>query len=125
MRDDDTIPGRSMEADLVAWGRIISLETRGRRSGLPRRVSVGFIAEQGDDLVVAASDEHTHWAQNLIAEPRCWVELGGARSRRRAERLGDEERGASVNQLILKYGTPAERLGAGPAFRLTLIESDE
>ena len=125
MTDDDMVPGRSMEADLTAWGRVITLETQGRRSGLPRRVSVGFVSEGGNDLLVAAGDADTHWAQNLIAEPRCRVELAGVRSRRRAELLGDEERRATVNGLILKYGTPAERLGAGPAFRLTLTEHDD
>ena len=35
-----------------------------------------------------------------------------------AERLEGDDHHRAVVALILKYGTPAERLGAGPAFRL-------
>jgi deazaflavin-dependent oxidoreductase (nitroreductase family) len=128
-KDDMTADGldseRSMEADLIAWGRVISLETRGRRSGQPRRVSVGFIEEGAGNLLVAAGSETTHWAQNLIADESCRVELAGVHSERRAERLEGEEHQAAVRELILKYGTPAENLGAGPAFRLTPMERDQ
>lgn len=107
-----------MEADLTAWGKAVTLETTGRRSGLQRRVTVGFVEERGGTLLVAASSTATHWAQNLAAEPRCYVELAGDRRACRAMLLDEPERHAAVAALILKYGTPAERLGAGPAFRL-------
>jgi hypothetical protein len=35
-----------------------------------------------------------------------------------ATRLEPAEANRAVVELILKYGTPAERLGRGPAFRL-------
>ena len=35
-----------------------------------------------------------------------------------AEELPRPEAAAVVRDLILRYGTPAERLGRGPAFRL-------
>jgi hypothetical protein len=31
---------------------------------------------------------------------------------------GDPLRAAAIRDLILRYGTPSERLGAGPVFRL-------
>jgi deazaflavin-dependent oxidoreductase (nitroreductase family) len=107
-----------MEHELAAWGKAIVLEARGRRSGLPRRVTIGF-AESGDDLLVAAASEGSHWARNLDAEPRCHVELRGVRRACRAQRLAGAEAEAAVVALILKYGTPAERLSGGPAFRLS------
>jgi deazaflavin-dependent oxidoreductase (nitroreductase family) len=110
-----------MEDELAAWGKVITLETRGRRSGLPRRVAVGFI-ETPDGLLVAAADDDTQWARNLAADERCHVELAGVRSERRAVALDDAGRDAAVAALILKYGTPSERLGSGPAFRLEPTE---
>lgn len=107
----------SLEEDLAAWGKVIVLETTGRLSGLPRRVNVGFV-ETAAGLLVAASDEETRWARNLLAEPRCHVELAGVRRAYLAVPLPEAERQAAVAALILKYGTPAERLGGGLAFRL-------
>jgi hypothetical protein len=40
-----------------------------------------------------------------------------------AEPLDGPERARAVRELILRYGTPAERLGAGPAFRLRFGET--
>ena len=108
---------RSMESDLVAWGKAIGLETVGRRSGRPRRVTIGFV-EQDGCLLVAAAAAGTHWARNLEAAPRCGVELRGRPRAYRAVRLRGPDRDAAVAALILKYGTPAEGLGGGPAFRL-------
>jgi hypothetical protein len=36
-----------------------------------------------------------------------------------AERIEGENAHRAVRELILRYGTPAERLGQGPVFRLT------
>lgn len=124
MTDHDTGVERSMEADLVRWGRIITLHTLGRRSGRPRRVRIGFVEEPSGDLLVAASDEHVDWAQNLMAQPRCEVERAGVRSPYRAMPLASAERAGAVSALILKYGTPAERLGGGPAFRLAPLTTE-
>jgi deazaflavin-dependent oxidoreductase (nitroreductase family) len=108
---------RPMEDDLAAWGKAITLQTVGRRSGQPRRVTIGFVEDDGALLVAAGSDA-THWALNLLADPACDVELRGQRRTCRAEPLDGAEHDAAVASLILKYGTPAERLGDGPAFRL-------
>jgi len=121
---DEDVPS-SMEADLAAWGKVITLETRGRHSGQPRRVTVGFVEELGAVLLVAAANEASAWARNLIAEPGCHVERDGRRSAYRAIPLVGPARAAVVSALILKYGTPSERLGAGPAFRLLPSIDDE
>jgi hypothetical protein len=121
MVDDRTSRADSLEADLAAWGKALILETRGRSSGLPREVTIGFILGVDEALLVSAADDTAQWAQNLIADARCVVEFDGVRSSRVAEALDGEERRSVIAELILKYGTPAERHGSGPAFRLRTI----
>lgn len=122
MRDERFADDATLEADLVAWGKVIRIETRGRRSGLTRQATIGFVDGDTDALLVAAADDGAHWAQNLIANANCRVERDGVTTDRRAQRLAGDERSAVVAQLILKYGTPSERQGNGPAFRLELAE---
>jgi deazaflavin-dependent oxidoreductase (nitroreductase family) len=117
MDPDGPVPP-SMADDLAAWGKVITLETRGRHSGRPRRVTIGFADEPGGGMLVAAADDATQWARNLAAEPRCQVERDGRRAAYLAAPLTGRARSAAIAALILKYGTPSERLGAGPAFRL-------
>jgi deazaflavin-dependent oxidoreductase (nitroreductase family) len=103
---------------LAGWGRVAIVETMGRHSGLPVRVAVGFIAADGGDLVVAAGSPDADWARNLEASPQCRVTLGERTWEAIAEPLTGDEAAAAVRDLILRYGTPAEGLGRGPAFRL-------
>jgi deazaflavin-dependent oxidoreductase (nitroreductase family) len=112
-------------AELAAWGKVILLETRGRQTARRRVAPVGFVEEPDGCLLVAATDEHTHWARNLMADPRCRVTRDGATEDRRAEPLEEAARSRAVVALILRYGTPAERLGAGPAFRLRRTHAPE
>ncbi len=107
-------------AQLAHWGKVAIVETRGRRSGLPARAAVGFIEEPDGSLLVAAGDPDADWARNLEEEPACRVTVGDEESDRVAEPLDPDEANATVTALILRYGTPAERLGRGPAFRLRL-----
>ena len=107
-----------MEDDLVAGGRVLRLETTGRTSGETRTVAVGYVLDAEGALLVAANDPDTDWALNLLAEPRCVVTLGDDRQGATAELLAGPEHAAAVRELILRYGTPSERLGRGPAFRL-------
>ncbi len=105
---------------LVAAGRVALLETRGRVTGAPLVTPVGFVAEPDGYLLVAASSATTHWARNLLADPHCRVTIGGRTFPAVAEELEREGATKAVRELILKYGTPSESLGAGPAFRLRL-----
>lgn len=109
-----------MEADLADWGKVIRLHTTGRRSGQARTVTIGFVEEPGGSLLVAAASDSTGWAANLRSLPICLVERDGRARRGLAQPLSGTERAEAIARLLLKYGTPAERLGAGPAFRLAL-----
>lgn len=104
---------------LARWGKVALLETRGRRTGRPTRAAVGYVAEAGGALLVAAGSEASDWARNLAAEPACRATVGERMADYVAEPVDEHaERAAALTSLILKYGTPAERLGAGPVFRL-------
>jgi hypothetical protein len=69
-------------------------------------------------MVIAATEPTTNWALNLEADPRCTVTLEGVSFDAHAEVVEGAARNAAITTLILKYGTPAERLGRGPVFRL-------
>jgi len=103
---------------LAAWGVVARIETRGRTSGRPLAVSVGYVAEPDGSLLVAAGEPDADWARNLEADPRCRVTIEDRSTEMTAEPLDGPDGSRAVVSLILKYGTPAERLGRGLAFRL-------
>jgi deazaflavin-dependent oxidoreductase (nitroreductase family) len=107
-----------MEDGLLAAGRVLGLVTRGRRTGRPRPVAVGFIEGPDGEIVIAANTPSTAWALNLLADPRCEVRIGDRRFTAVAEPLDREGHARAVSDLILRYGTPSEGLGRGPSFRL-------
>lgn len=103
---------------LAGWGKVLRLETRGRVSGRPVEVAVGYVEEPDGSFLVAAGSPEADWARNLDAEPACRVAVAGDLRPAIAQPLAGADANRTVRELILKYGTPAERLGAGPAFRL-------
>lgn len=107
-----------MEEDLVAWGRVLRLETRGRVTGRTARATVGFVERPDGALWVAASSPRADWALNLLSDPRARAMVGGETRAVLARALDGAEHAAAVRELILKYGQPSESLGAGPAFEL-------
>ena len=100
------------------------VETRGRETGRIARAAVGFVEEPDGSLLVAAGDSEADWALNLIAEPGCRVTIGDRTRDAEAVELDGTERARAVRELILKYGTPSERLGHGPVFRLVPARVD-
>ena len=103
---------------LADWGKVIRLQTRGRTSGRPIEVALGYVEEPDGGVLVAAGADAA-WARNLDVDRRCRVRLGDdAWADAVAEPLEGPDQARAVRELILKYGTPAERLGRGPAYRL-------
>jgi deazaflavin-dependent oxidoreductase (nitroreductase family) len=95
------------------------METTGRVSGRRVTAAVGFVEQPNGQLLVAAGADDADWALNLRADPHCSVIIGDKHADYAAlEVHDDDERGQAIRELILKYGTPAERLGRGPVFRL-------
>lgn len=103
---------------MVAWGGACRLVTRGRLTGKPRAVVVGFVAEDDGSLLVAAGAPDAAWARNLVADPACLVTIEDRTFRAEAEPLGPDDHARAVRELILRYGTPSEGLGRGPSFRI-------
>jgi F420H(2)-dependent quinone reductase len=91
---------------------------------LPRPVAVGYVDEPGGSILVAAGDR-ADWALNLVADPYVGVEVGDRRFRAIAEPLEPVDHAAAIRALILRYGTPAERLGRGLSFRLRPAAAEE
>lgn len=108
---------------LAGWGKVVRIETLGRVTGRPVSVSVGFVEEPDGSLLVAAGSPDAAWARNLEADPHARTTIGDSAADVIAEVLEPAEAAAAVVSLILRYGTPAEGLGRGPAFRLRRAES--
>lgn len=106
---------------LAGWGKAALIETRGRVSGMKARAHVGFV-EDSDGSIVVAAGLGANWAANLLADPSCLVTIGERSFSGLAEPLEGAEFATAIRELILRYGTPAERLGSGPAFRIRPIE---
>ena len=119
MADDD----RSVGEQLAGWGKVALIETRGRLSGRAVSTAVGFWQAGDGSLYAAAGAETADWALNIRADGRCWLTIGDERMAYEAEEVEGDQRVRALRELILKYGTPAERLGRGPVFRLTRADS--
>jgi deazaflavin-dependent oxidoreductase (nitroreductase family) len=54
--------------------------TRGRTSGRPHRIEIWFAASPGSDKIFMLSGgrDRADWVRNLVASPRCTVEIGEA-----------------------------------------------
>ena len=102
---------------LAGWGVVALIETRGRVTGKPARAHVGYV-EEPDGAIVVAAGFGAQWAANLLADPMCTVTVGERSFRGEAEPLAGPQLADAIRALILRYGTPAERLGSGPAFRI-------
>jgi deazaflavin-dependent oxidoreductase (nitroreductase family) len=109
-----------MDDELVATGRYARIRTFGRRSGEAREVTVGYVETTDGDVLVAAR-QGAAWAENLLDDPRCRVTIGARTWDALAEPLGGADFAQVVRESILRYGTPAETLGSGPAFRLRAV----
>ncbi len=111
--------------ELAAWGKVLIIETRGRLSGRPARAAVGFVEESSGTWLVTAGSPDADWARNLELEPAATLEVGGRRVAVVAEPLDEAAHARTVRELILRYGTPAERLGLGASFRLRPAGTDQ
>ncbi|HUG28962.1 MAG TPA: nitroreductase family deazaflavin-dependent oxidoreductase [Candidatus Limnocylindria bacterium] len=103
---------------MAGWGKVLRLETRRRTSGGTVEVAVGYVDEPDGSVLVAAGSADADWARNLESDPHCRVSVGDDAWSATAEPLDGPEAHSAVRELILRYGTPAERLGTGPVFRL-------
>ncbi len=113
---------RTFGSRMAASGRFLLIETVGRRTGRRHRTPVGF-EEAGGALCVGAGSAAAHWAHNLLAQPSCRAYSGGATRSYRAEPLEGNARETALHAIKGRYGPGmADRIGAGPVFRLVPVE---
>ena len=86
-------------------------------------MTVGFV-EAADGAVLVAARQGASWAENLLDDPRCNVTIGRESWAAEAEPLVGADFARAIRESILRYGTPAEALGNGPAFRLRPVSSE-
>ena len=111
--------------ELAEWGKVALIETVGRLSGKPVPNAVGFIEGDAGNLVVAAGFETSDWGLNLRAHPACRATIGDRVRAYEAHEIDGADRAAALAQLVLKYGTPAEKLGYGPVFQLVPVGQED
>ena len=91
-----------MRRGLSVWGSRI-LETRGRRSGLPRRTPVNLLEVEGRHYLVSPRGE-TDWVRNVRAdEGRLTLVLGRRRDERIAQELADSAKGPVLRAYLRKW----------------------
>jgi deazaflavin-dependent oxidoreductase (nitroreductase family) len=60
------------------------LTTRGRKTGLPRRIEIWFVEHGGCHYVVAEGREHAGWVKNLRAHAQARFSVGERDDRERS-----------------------------------------
>ena len=78
------------------WGKVARVETRGRVSGRPVTVAIGYVDEPGGSILVAAGAPDAGWARNLEVDPDCTVTIGEATWGARAEPLAPPDAARAV-----------------------------
>ncbi|MDQ7804453.1 nitroreductase family deazaflavin-dependent oxidoreductase [Amycolatopsis sp. A133] len=81
------------------------VETRGRRTGAPRRVPLAVVARDGGHYLVSPVRDRD-WVENLLTTPECALLSGGRREERRAEPAGGEEAAAVVAAYLAAMSVP-------------------
>jgi deazaflavin-dependent oxidoreductase (nitroreductase family) len=114
---------RTFGARMAASGRFLLIETVGRRTGRRHQTPVGFERAGDGALYVGAGSATAHWARNLLEQPTCRASVGGVTRTYQAEPLAADARVAALRAIQGRYGPGmADRIGAGPVFRLVPIE---
>jgi deazaflavin-dependent oxidoreductase (nitroreductase family) len=85
---------------------VLLLTTKGRKSGIERKVTLPYF--QYDDRIYviasnAASEKHPDWYVNLMANPAVRIQLGAARFRAMAISLEGAEREALWNRHVSSW----------------------
>jgi deazaflavin-dependent oxidoreductase (nitroreductase family) len=88
------------------WGprlRFLVLETRGRRTGMPRSVVLLYMPDGGDYVVIASNfggEEPPAWWMNLSAQPEALVHVSGRSVPVLGGALVGEEREAMLKRAV-------------------------
>jgi deazaflavin-dependent oxidoreductase (nitroreductase family) len=88
-------------------GPMLILETRGRKSGLPRPVTLLYM-EKADVYYVVASNGgrpgHPEWLLNVQANPEVTLQVGATKLSARARAVPSTDEAALWSELVHHYG---------------------
>ncbi len=94
------------------------LTTRGRRSGRSREIEIWFTRARGRYYLVAERGRRAHWVQNVEADARVRVRVGGRRFRARA-RAVDARREPALARAV--RAASAKKYGWGDGLVVELV----
>ncbi len=90
---------------------MLLLTTMGRRSGRPHTVPLLYLDQDDGWLVIASfggRDYHPAWYLNLLADPRCEVQIDGERTPVVADTVPAERRAGLWPEVVAAYPGYAE-----------------
>ena len=91
----------------VAGMPVVDLETKGRKSGRPRRSMLTSPVQDGDKIVLVASrggdPHHPAWYHNLKANPDVEITMAGKRKPMRARVATPEEKSELWPKVVARY----------------------
>src|SRR5215471_13647512 len=92
---------RAAPLERIAAERLLRLTTRGRRSGLPRTVTIWF-AVDGAAIVLGTLNDERQWVRNARREPSVELEIGSLHLRGRVHDVTESQEHARVRGLIAR-----------------------
>lgn len=98
-------------SDALARGGTVDITTTGRKSGLPRRMEIGFTNLEGRLFIWGGSPGRRDWLANMLASPRFTLHLKSlpADLPARARVVTDE---SERREIFAKLGASPDRLDA-------------
>src|SRR5262249_29860685 len=90
-----TAPASALSAAAVQGAWNCRLTTTGRKSGLPRSVTLWFVPE-GDRVYLAGGEAAPQWCRNLRVNPAVELTIAGHTLRGRAQVVDDPARAAAI-----------------------------
>jgi deazaflavin-dependent oxidoreductase (nitroreductase family) len=116
-----TNPNSSSKDSSFAREQYLYLTTRGRKSGRPREIEIWFTHRDGRFYVIAEYAT-SNWLQNLRADPRAQVQVGGP-SFAVAARFLTPETDPDLHRAIANLAS--EKYGWGEGTIVELVPNDE
>jgi deazaflavin-dependent oxidoreductase (nitroreductase family) len=94
---------RKEPVDLDALDRrsTLRMTTTGRRSGLPRRVTIWFACD-GGKIYLAGGRKIPHWSRNIRKNPGVEIDIGGVHFKGKGRVLEGKKEAEHVRRLIFK-----------------------
>jgi deazaflavin-dependent oxidoreductase (nitroreductase family) len=82
------------------------LTTTGRRTGRPHRIEIWYVAERDTLYLLSGGGRSSDWVQNLCADPRVLVELGGGERAGRARLVEARDETERARSLVFAKYSP-------------------